>query len=657
MDLDLLKSLIECAICCDFLEEPAEAPCCHNLFCHECLVAWNRSSRGACPSCRKPLNLDALLKNIPIQRFVEGMPVDCPHKLQGCDARPTRSDLAKHRELCSFSKAAMETLRSQKSKDLREKLQKMLRDRPSDLLSYGMDLVELARELFEVGDYKSVEEIAQRLSQIAISIKEPQFEISSSYLLASVNKAEARYDAALELFQRTKRAAMEAGDTNEANNRKNVQDCLIHIGEVYLKQGKFLEAEQQYQEALSHVTSDQEKGEILTQLGLVAKKCSDYDKAIKYYGQAMELLSAEHPVWFELVTNLGDVHRKRENFGEARTLYSQALQKIKTTYGDMHPQIAEIRNAVGMLNKKEGHYEAALEDYKTALQVARFYFGASHPSIGIYLNNLGDIYRKQGNFNKAEGIYSQALPMLEKSLGKEHVEVAEVLNSMGLVLKKRADYDGAEKLYRRAIDIIEKTFGRGHYKIGIYMNNLADISRKHARHLQALDMYKTALDIIERTLGPTHSEAAEVLYNMGLVQHQLGKYDESQRLYMRAQEIVKKELGERHYKIGMILNSLAMAEMMLNNYEAAHGHLREGLDILIECLGRDHVEVSDCYTNLGDVCMKLVCEKNQIAQLEEAKKNYKFALRIVERAFGSTHTKCQQLESLLFICDQYNSLT
>lgn len=53
------------------------------------------------------------------------MPVDCPNKLQGCELKPNRADLEKHRELCPFSIAAMEGQRSEKNKELRATLKEV----------------------------------------------------------------------------------------------------------------------------------------------------------------------------------------------------------------------------------------------------------------------------------------------------------------------------------------------------------------------------------------------------------------------------------------------------------------------------------------------------------------------------------------------------
>jgi tetratricopeptide (TPR) repeat protein len=128
--------------------------------------------------------------------------------------------------------------------------------------------------------------------------------------------------------------------------------------------------------------------------------------------------------------------------------------------------------------------------------------------------------------------------------------------------------------------------------------------------------------------------------------------------------IIKKEFGDEHYKYGMFLNSLGLAYAMINDYESAYIHLKQALQILRSSLGDDHIEVCDVHSYLGDCCMKLVVEMGNTAnnrheqklKLEEARKCYTEAQRIVKATFGGEHTKAKQFLSLLYIIDNYYSL-
>jgi len=146
------------------------------------------------------------------------------------------------------------------------------------------------------------------------------------------------------------------------------------------------------------------------------------------------------------------------------------------------------------------------------------------------------------------------------------------------------------------------------------------------------------------------------LANLGLVQHQLGDYKEAVKLFASSLDIVKREFGDKHYKYGMFLNSSGLAHAMLNDFKKSYEELKQALQILITCLGPNHTEVADCYANLGDVCMKLVSDCKEKGKLSEAQTYYTKANKIIESSLGATHPKCQQFSSLLFICENYDSL-
>lgn len=67
--------------------------------------------------------------------------------------------------------------------------------------------------------------------------------------------------------------------------------------------------------------------------------------------------------------------------------------------------------------------------------------------------------------------------------------------------------------------------------------------------------------------------------------------------------------------------------------------------------------MADVYSALADVCLKLYAEGNrEPARLQEAKKYVTLAREIIVAKFSPQHSKAQQCDSLLFICDNINSL-
>jgi len=521
-----------------------------------------------------------------------------------------------------------------------------------------MDIYELAKELYGLGSFLEANTYAVK----ALEYKKELFGNNSIelvdclILIANILAKSAKYEDALNILQ-TARTITEGLESYAL-----LIKILISVGDINVKLAKYDMARDPYHSALElsrfHCgPTSREVALVYNSIGILEKKCSDYDKALASCMDSLNIISEDDSIWTEIATNLADVYRKKGFYTDSRELYLKVLSKLESKYGDNHPEIAEVCNALGMLSKKEGNYNEALKCYKNALRIAKHLYGKDHPNIGIYLNNIGDIHRKEGDYKKAETIYNQAIQILTKTLGPNHIEVAEVYNSMGLVKKKKGDYDGAEVLYNAALVIVIKTFGDKHYKAGIYLNNLGDVERKRGNYSKALDIYNRALAAIEASLGATHSEAAEIFHNIGLVQHQLGNYQEALKYITSALQIVKKEFGESHYKVGMFTNSLGLTRSMLNEHDEAYKELKQALQILLLCLGSDHIEVADCYMALGDVCMKQHVESvNQEGKLEEAKKYYTNANKIVINTLGPDHSKSIQLSSLIFVCENYSTL-
>ncbi|CAF3629063.1 unnamed protein product [Rotaria sp. Silwood1] len=607
---DEFQILIECCICCDYLTDVRETPCCHQLFCLACIQSWLRQSAQNCPRCRSTtLTEQTLTTNIVIQRFVDNAQFNCPNKLQGCPAKVSRSDLTQHKQSCPYSPDNLTNQREQKLSELRLKLRQYgsekIRTKEKDNAYY-----DLAKAFYEERSY---DEARQCLKMI----KGMQNVFDVMTLSAQIERDDGQYDKALQIYTDVYLKAK--------SNPQRIE-LLLASGHIYFKKAKYTEAQDKFIRALNllpHNDQSQKKAEILNGIGLLAKKCSDYDQAISNYNKALEIVDPKSDLWSEIVANLADIFRKKGNYNESHDLYLKALKQLESVHGHHHPLVADVMNNLG--------------DYKTA-----------------------------------EVTYKEALAALQESLGPKHIEVAEVLNSMGLVLMKKADYDGAEELFERAMRIVRDTFGpnQEHYKLGIYYNNLADSHRKRNNYDYALHVYQRALKIIEKTLGPEHSEAAEILHNIGQVQHQLGNYKQAIVCINRALAIIKKEFNDQHYKYGIFLNSLGLVYAMMNDYDTAYVHHKQGLQILLATLGSDHIDICDVYANLGDICMKIVAEmdnksKNQQdnqestekqVKLDEAKKYYSEAHRIVQKTFGDEHTKTKQFLTLMFIVDNYQAL-
>ena len=255
-----IQRLIECCICCDYLTEVSETPCCHYLFCHACIVSWLKTSTKSCPQCRSTsLTEQTLTKNFVIQRFVDNLEFDCPHKLQGCPAKVPRCDLIQHKRLCQYSPGKLADKNRQKLEELRVLLAKYKAER-----SHIPDnsIYDLAKLFYEEHEYQLARECLMLIKNTKDLPEMIQF-------LAQIERDDGHYDQALEFF--TQAYSL----TNSVPKRI---ELLLARGHIYIKIGQYRQAKDTFKLALDLAETDdhpQIKAEIFNAIGLVAKKCSE----------------------------------------------------------------------------------------------------------------------------------------------------------------------------------------------------------------------------------------------------------------------------------------------------------------------------------------------------------------------------------------------
>ena len=260
-----IQRLIECSICCDYLNDVRESPCCHNLFCYNCIRNWLEKPTRHCPRCRYDNLIEQhLLVNVVIQRFVNNLLFDCPNKVQGCSFKAKRSDLEKHSGVCSFSPNKLEEKQRIKRQERRSLLSKCKQGKTEITDNALYDLAKLFLDEREVDSSK---ECLQMIKD------QKKFNTQDVWILqAQGERDNGNFDKALELYEKAYAQAKQPGQRIR---------LLISIGQIRLKKAQYNQAEQSFSRANELLPIDDRssnKVEILNALGLIAKKCSDVRK-------------------------------------------------------------------------------------------------------------------------------------------------------------------------------------------------------------------------------------------------------------------------------------------------------------------------------------------------------------------------------------------
>ncbi|CAF0727664.1 unnamed protein product [Adineta steineri] len=150
------------------------------------------------------------------------------------------------------------------------------------------------------------------------------------------------------------------------------------LGKLLLKIGQFNKAEELYNVLLQQTSDQGEKQYYYNQLQLVHLNQGNYEKAIWYYRQGLEIQEKTLP------TN--------------------------------HPHFANSYNNVGLVYVEMGEYLKALLYYEKALEIKQKTHPANHPSLATSYNNIGLVYYKMVEYPKALSFFEKALEIRQKTL-------------------------------------------------------------------------------------------------------------------------------------------------------------------------------------------------------------------------------------------------
>lgn len=173
-------------------------------------------------------------------------------------------------------------------------------------------------------------------------------------------------------LQGDKEKAIERLERVASSNPKEVK-ILDYLGVLYTLEGRFKEAIQTYQKALSVVEDKKEKAMIFEHLGLVYFEDNQFNLAVESFEKAKELYP-EQPTTY---INLGAALIKLNRLKEAKQVLEMALK--------LDPNDALTHNNIGDILAQEGKIKEAIIEFEKAINL--------DPNLKIAQENL-DRYQK-----------------------------------------------------------------------------------------------------------------------------------------------------------------------------------------------------------------------------------------------------------------------
>ena len=193
-------------------------------------------------------------------------------------------------------------------------------------------------------------------------------------------------------------------------------ESAMASGQQAVQEGNYAEAERIFKVAVQRAEEfgreDRRVAVSLTQLAQVYAGQGKHVEAEPLYLQALKIYQAvhgeNHADVAATLNNLGVLHRMYGQYAEAEPLLTRALAIKEKLFGPDHPDVALSAVNLGQLWVAQGQPEKAEPFYRRALAIRQKALGASHPEVAKTLEDLANVLRKLGRNNEAVALDLQA---------------------------------------------------------------------------------------------------------------------------------------------------------------------------------------------------------------------------------------------------------
>ena len=388
---------------------------------------------------------------------------------------------------------------------------------------------------------------------------------------------------------------------------------------LYIKQGKYAEAEKSYLQVLA--IRKKVFGDKHIKYAIALRNLTDlyysqgkYFQAERFYKEltdiSKEILGENHADYASALNTLAFLYINIGKYADAEKSYLEVLAIRKKLFGNKHEEYAATLNNLASLYESQGKYAQSEKLYKQSTAICKEVLGENHPKYASSLNSLGYLYFKEGYYAKAETFYRQAMAIRKKVSGEKNAEYASSLNNLALLYDEQGNYAQAEILYIQALAIVKETLGENHPNYASSLNNLAGNYDKQRKYAEAETLYLQSLNIHKVALEGRHHEYANTINNLALHYTNTGKNKEATVLYTQALALCKQILGEKHPNYATSLSNLSLVYRSQKQYQKATDLLVEAMAISKEILGEKHPDYTMSLNNLA----YLYAEQGKLAE-------------------------------------------
>jgi len=283
-----------------------------------------------------------------------------------------------------------------------------------------------------------------------------------------------------------------------------ISGSLNNLGEFYINQGRYIEAEPLLKRALEVEA-------------LYLSK--DLSKIITIFNNLVRLYTLQ----------------KRDK--EVTSLTQHLPEMIENAMGTKYSELTKKLSELGMMFYNQGQYKEAELFLEKSVAIQKEVFGSNHPGLAIDIFHLAFIYYTQGKYDEAEPLYQKSIALQKELFGEEHPNVALILNNLAKLYYKQNKYDQALQLYQQSLEILEKCLSPNYLLTSHILNNIALVYYDQGKYNEAEESYKRAYQMKQNIIKSEQLKSAEILEDYATLLRKIGRETEALEMESRAKTI------------------------------------------------------------------------------------------------------------------------
>ncbi|GCC52764.1 CHAT domain-containing protein [Chryseotalea sanaruensis] len=382
---------------------------------------------------------------------------------------------------------------------------------------YGNVLSNLVGLYFEIGNNEKAASMAYQLLE---NDKKNYGITSDVYVQTVLNTASVLRDV-----DKLKEAQtlLESNIKQQEKSSANYALLLLKLGDLYSYAGLYSKAGKTLSEVFPIIEkqfglNSPEYLDALVITGTHYVRQGKYPEAEETFDQALDLLKPEEETYMSALNDQALVYRSLGQLEKAEKIFTEIKVMDSATLGTTHPYYAITLSNLALIQTDAGKYKEAENNLLKTLAIQKANGGTKSLTYTRTQTLLARVYQSAGQVEKAIPLLEQSSTIFKTKLGDKDPDYAWALFNLGMANWKAGKGSVGIKQLKTAASIITASLGKNHQRYAETSQKIAEYQWLQKQNKEAqqtfgevFNNYYNQIDVTFPVL--TEEEKAKFYYN------------------------------------------------------------------------------------------------------------------------------------------------